>query len=562
MNNILILVLVIAILCILMYRNNQKRETEKQIQKLKESFGQTPDKKMSARRYEMVPAYYRRHHADTAIDDITWNDLELDHLYHWIDSTQSAAGEEYLYYVLRTPAQSDAEAAEMINQSVVAWMGEETHAEQRVRLQRILQGLGHTGPYSLYDYLDQLDTLGTRSNVQDILCCILPFAAIGVMFVNVQMGIVCLLAVLCYNLVTYYRERGEIAPFLVSFRYLLRLMEATDRILDENCEALGNDNASLQTAVSAMSGFRRGSGIVMNSAEAGTANPLDLLLDYLRILFHLDLIKFNSMLEALRTHREQIDTMLLVAGRIDAEIAIASFRASLQYSCDPTFIEIGEERRLRMTDLVHPMLENAVPNTVDLTQSMLLTGSNASGKSTFLKAAALAALLAQTIGVVPADGYQAPRFRIYSSMALRDSMQDGDSYFMVEIKSLKRIVDAANAAGNPVLCCIDEVLRGTNTVERIAASSEILQHIDETGHVLCIAATHDLELAGLLTGYTNDHFAETLEGEDVVFSYRLMNGKAQSRNAIRLLSQIGFDTDITARAQARAEHYDSTGEWI
>ena len=103
---------------------------------------------------------------------------------------------------------------------------------------------------------------------------------------------------------------------------------------------------------------------------------------------------------------------------------------------------------------------------------MLLTGSNASGKSTFLKSVALNAILAQTIYTVMADSYRAPYFRIYSSMALKDNLMGNESYFIVEIKSLKRIYESADEKV-PMLCLIDEVLRGTNTVERIAASSQI-----------------------------------------------------------------------------------------
>lgn len=560
-NTIVVLITVLIVACILIYRNNQKREREQQILKLKKAFGAIPTKRMGAERYAKVPAYDERHRGQAPIDDITWNDLELTALYHRIDSTQSAAGEEYLYHVLRSPAQDDAEAAALVNPVVTQWMADPGNADTRVQLQLMLRTLGHTGKVSLYDYLDLLDTVPDRGIARDVVCCLLPFAAIAVMAIHVQAGIVCLLAVLCWNMITYYREKGQIEPFLMSFRYILRLLQVSETMSSVPCTALAEDQAAMREVVAAMAGFRRGSGIVMSSSETGSANPVDLILDYLRILLHLDLIKFYSMFHGLRQHRQEIDALLTIVGRIDAEIAIASFRESLAVSCTPVFCKAADGRRLEITDLVHPMLADAVPNSIALESSMLLTGSNASGKSTFLKAAAIAALLAQTVGFAPAASYTAPRFRIYSSMALRDSMQDGDSYFMVEIKSLKRIVDAAAAGGNPVLCCIDEVLRGTNTVERIAASSEILERIDASGQVLCIAATHDLELVDLLPAYADYHFAETLDDQDVTFTYRLQEGRAISRNAIRLLSQIGFDTDITQRAQARAAHYDETGEW-
>ena len=93
-------------------------------------------------------------------------------------------------------------------------------------------------------------------------------------------------------------------------------------------------------------------------------------------------------------------------------------------------------------------------------------------------------MLAQTIWPRPARAkYEAPFFQIYSSMALRDNLQGNESYYIVEIKSLKRILNHVNE-DVPMLCFVDEVLRGTNTVERIAASAQILKSLAKEG-VIC-----------------------------------------------------------------------------
>lgn len=100
---------------------------------------------------------------------------------------------------------------------------------------------------------------------------------------------------------------------------------------------------------------------------------------------------------------------------------------------------------------------------------------------------ALSQILAQTIYTVPADSYQTDFYAVYTSMALRDDLATSSSYFMVEIKSLKRIIDAGKEKKHPVMCFVDEVLRGTNTVERIAASTEILKSLTED-HIFSFAA--------------------------------------------------------------------------
>ncbi len=183
---------------------------------------------------------------------------------------------------------------------------------------------------------------------------------------------------------------------------------------------------------------------------------------------------------------------------------------------------------------------------------MLITGSNASGKSTFLKTVALGSIFAQTVHTVLADSYEGAMCRPVSSMSLRDDVQGGDSYYMVEIKALKRILDLLETEGLPVLCFVDEVLRGTNTIERIAASTQILKSIAKQNN-MCFAATHDIELTYLLEGfYHNYHFEEEIAENDISFSYKIMEGRASTRNAIRLLGIMGYAPDIIEEAEAMA----------
>ena len=135
-------------------------------------------------------------------------------------------------------------------------------------------------------------------------------------------------------------------------------------------------------------------------------------------------------------------------------------------------------------------------------------------------------------------------------MALTDNILGNESYFIVEIKSLKRILDAVDdhQGAVPVMCFIDEVLRGTNTKERIAASSQILRNLSGR-NALCLAATHDIELTSLLSdNMDNYHFEEYVKGNDVNFDYKIKKGPAMTHNAIKLMQSYGFDRDITENA--------------
>ena len=164
---------------------------------------------------------------------------------------------------------------------------------------------------------------------------------------------------------------------------------------------------------------------------------------------------------------------------------------------------------------------------MDWAKNTLVTGSNASGKSTFIKAVAVNAVLAQTIMTCWAARFHMPRAQVLSSMALRDNVQGGESYFIVEIKSLKRILEALRTDA-PTLIFIDEILRGTNTVERIAASTALLTYLQEQ-NALCLAATHDMELTRLLPGYRQVHFREEIAPQGHGLPLQAFRGRPPTR---------------------------------
>ena len=297
-----------------------------------------------------------------------------------------------------------------------------------------------------------------------------------------------------------------------------------------------------------------------------SSNPLEILFDYVRMIFYLDLIKFNQMLHMVQKHLSEIDRMATVIGELETAIVIGEYRTGLKGEyCVPELLSgNGDDTFLKLEQLYHPLLNEPVKNDIEVKKGVLLTGSNASGKSTFLRAVALNAILAQTIHTCMARAYRGGMFYIYSSMSLQDDLVSGDSYYMVEVKSIRRIlkeVQEAGKDGKQVLCFVDEVLRGTNTVERIAASTQILKALADR-NAICFAATHDLELTKLLDGiYDNYHFEEEIADEDIFFPYRLQKGPAVSRNAIALLKVLGYDEALVKDAEAMAEDFLNTGRW-
>ena len=533
------------------YKKSEKRF----VQKLYKEYGTLPQKEYKPEQFENISHYFLKHKEGYYVDDITWNDLNMDEIFKQLNNTFSSAGEEYLYHILRTPCLEEEELLK--REGIISWF--QNHSDERVSYQFIFSRLGKCGKFSIYDYLDYLDQLGERSNLKHYLAIAGIWGSMLLLFVNIPIGLVALVCILIYNNLSYFKIKNKIDPYITSFAYVFRLLDAVGELVKKRVAILEEEFDELITCHNAMTGFRTGSSLVMSGSRmSGSGNPLEILADFLRMGFHIDLIKFNQMLTEVRKHLPEIDRMISVLGKIEAMIAIGSYRKAMS-CCVPEFTD---ELFIETNEMYHPLITHPVKNDISTGSSVLITGSNASGKSTFLKTVAISAILAQTIHTCPAASYKASLFRICSSMSLRDDVQGGDSYYMVEIKSLKRILAmAADEGDNPVLCFVDEVLRGTNTVERIAASTEILRSLDKK-NCICFAATHDIELTHLLTkNYDNYHFEEDIADNDISFSYKIMCGRATTRNAIRLLGIMGYDKQIIEEAEQMANHFMKTGQW-
>lgn len=538
---------------------DDRRQQKRFIRHLYDDYGKRPDREYKAERYTRIGSYYRKHPAEGQIDDITWNDLNMDEIFKQMNHTLSSAGEEYLYYTLRTPRLSEEELAHQ--EQMTEYFME--RPDERVRIQFLMKKLGTTGNYSLYDYLDYLSVLGSRSNKKQLLLDLLIIPLIALCFFRLSLGLVAIVVLLCYNITVYYKEKKEIEPYIISFTYIMRLLTVCEKLVRLDVPVCKEEWRLIKAHKDGLGGMKQGSGWVLSGSSPGTGgNPLEIFMDYINMAFHVDVMVFNKMLGELNRHLKDVDVLISQVGAVETAICIGAFRASLKNGwCRPqAFPAASGGLFIHMEEGYHPLVEEPVKNSIHARRGVLLTGSNASGKSTFLKTVAINAVMAQTIHTCAADRYEAGFFRIYSSMALRDDIESGESYYIVEIKSLKRILDASRQ-GPAVLCFVDEVLRGTNTVERIAASTQILKSLAGR-NMLCFAATHDIELTELLLMfYDNYHFEEEIRDGDIFFQYRLLQGRASTRNAIRLLEIMGYDESIISQAALQAEQFMETGVW-
>jgi len=547
---LLIVVLAIVIWSMLSEKSYQK----KLLIHLKEQWGNTPEEEYTSEKFKFIRAFYTSiQDSKLDVDDITWNDLDMDELYMQMNNTQSSIGEEYLYALLRKPCFSEKDLEE--RNRLIRFF--QNNSEKRLLLQTKLHQMGKFSHISVFTYIDRLQAQESKSNVPHYLMILGLFVSIGLIFIKPGFGGICTVLMIFNNVFQYYKEKSLIENYLSVISYLFRMFDNTKKICQLDIPEITGYTEILKKDVDFFRRVRIGS--IFLAPKNPNGSILDAIFDYIRMLFHLDLIKYNSLLSFFKNHRDVLNRIFINIGLIDSMIAVASFRDMISDYCEPELLK-SKQPQIAVTDLYHPLLETPVPNSIVENRSVLLTGSNASGKSTFIKTLAINAILAQTIFTSTSKRYVASYFMIYSSMALRDNIFSSESYYIVEIKSLKRILDCVNSE-IPALCFIDEVLRGTNTLERIAASSRILSSLARK-NTLVFAATHDIELTHILEqDYSNYHFQERIDDNKILFDYKLYQGKAISKNAIKLLGMLGYPKEIISSAENAADEFLAKGEW-
>lgn len=558
MSDITVMLVIVALVILIFVKGmmNQRKAERDYLANYKKEYGLKLSKAYSADELLCIKSYYENKLTDNdralTVDDITWNDLDMDLLYKRIDKTLSQPGAEVLYDILRRPLNS--EDVSKLEEQITYFSNNEIDREKLVLM---LYKIGNGSKISFSTHLRELEKCESLNSMKHYFCLIFGVVSLMAIFFNPPLGFILMFVSLFYNIFSYFADKGKVQDYVSTCASILKLIKYSELLVNTPVGGIESEKNEIKEIIKNAKKIRTGAFLVMNQGGA-TGNFADIILDYFRMYFHLDLLVFNNMLKLGRKYKKEYLRLWEIIGRIDALIAIGNYRASLPYYANPEF---DESVKYSCEELYHPLLDCPVSNSVKLDKCALLTGSNASGKSTFLKTVAINAILAQTINTVCAKKYTAPHFCVMTSMALSDNIEAGQSYYMAEIKALKRIIESESVE-HKVLCCIDEVLRGTNTAERISASSAVLEHISRLGFV-CFAATHDLELSVLLSKYyDNYHFSENVEDDRITFPYKLYEGATKSRNAIKLLSFMGFDKMIVEDADKRCKNFLENKVWM
>ena len=248
-----------------------------------------------------------------------------------------------------------------------------------------------------------------------------------------------------------------------------------------------------------------------------------------------------------RTYGSGIEAWLDVVGEIEALASIAAYAYEHPLDPFPEFAQLEDQICFHGDALGHPLLpaDKCVRNDVRLggdSQVLLVSGSNMSGKSTYLRVVGINAVLAMMGAPVRATRLRLSHVAVGASMRVSDSLQKGISHFYAEIKRLRQVVDLSSS--QPALFLLDEVLQGTNSHDRRVGTEGVLRTLLRNG-AIGLVTTHDLALTSLEQVFPehvrNAHFQERFEDDRLSFDYCLRPGVVTTSNGIELMKSIGLD---------------------
>ena len=346
-----------------------------------------------------------------------------------------------------------------------------------------------------------------------------------------------LIPVLAINMVYHYKNKHSVTYYLNGVNQLSRALKVSKKL---------SSNAKIASHFKDLTFINRIQKIKFKTEfiafEKNVSNEFLFafwfLFEMIKIMFNVEYLMFYSFLNAISKERKSIEDLFLFIGKIDVAISTASLKSGNLKICTPTFNELNT---LEVQKIYHPLIEQCIANDVTLSnKSILLTGSNMSGKSTFLRSLGINMVLSGIGSVVCASEANVQPLPILVSMRLSDSLSDSESYFFAEIKRLKLIMDALE--DKPAFVLLDEILRGTNSDDKRNGTIEVVKKVIAKNAIGAIA-THDIEVCLTTHEYpntlTNKCFEVEIVNNDLHFDYKLRDGICKNKSATFLMKKIG-----------------------
>lgn len=521
-----------------MFRNRKKRI----LKNLEASFG---ERKTEGFNFDLIKRYdcsLGQSNNVQILSDQTCNDLDVDLFFCFIDRTSSKVGQQYLYSKVRTLDHSPRKFN--YQEQVIQHL--EKHPEDRLNIQYQLQKLNNQQAYYIVDLFQE--KLDEKSRWYSLIP-ILSFGSLFSLLLSVvNPGFLLLfLSFFVVNSMIHYGFKRQTNVFINSIPALLSLAKVAKNM--SGYAFLKRNDGNIESSLKAIATIRRKMSVfkLEQKVDSDMEAAYWYLLELIKITFLLEPLLLFSSLDILRFKSKEIEQVYRFVGEVDSIISVASLRGGLDEYCIPTIS--GDVSNVRFRDIRHPLIPNCVPNQVNFEKSILLTGSNMSGKTTFIRAIGLNSISGMTLNTCFAKSASIPIANLFSVIRIEDDLMNASSYFFKEADEMRKIIQQTEG-NNCSIVLLDELFKGTNTMERIASAKAILSFLSKRkGQVF--VSTHDIELTALLKDeFELVYFSESVSNETVHFDYTLKSGVPEKGNAIRILEMNGYPKEIIHEANS------------
>ena len=529
----------VILLVFIFYRNKQGNK-KKQLEEIQSSWGKP---KLDSFDFNRISKYADIVNTEKfhRLSDQTTEDIDFYGLFEFIDRTSSKVGQQYLFKKLIEPTHNTVDPSE----SLIKLFTEDKQLRESIQLE--LSKLNNSGAYYITTLLkDKL--LEKPKWVNLLILDIVILISLLILSVKFPVLLLVLILFLTLNMFLHYWNKNNTFQFLRSFPQLNNLINVSKVLVKKGDQFF---DKTIDESISDLRSFQQKVFLINLTSDNGIQSELSFVATYLieliKAFFLVEVFALYRITKELESKKSSNQNLFNYVGHVDSAISIASLRAGKEKTCLPKFISAKKE--LIVKNLYHPLIEDCIKNNLTIKEkSILITGSNMSGKSTFLRSLIINSILAQTIYTCFADEFTSPILKQFSSIRIDDDLFDGKSYYFQEVEIMAKLIAQVESADQN-LFVLDEVFKGTNTIERIASAKAILSYLNRNENIV-IVATHDIELADMLAQeYDLYHFTETVENKALHFDHTIKSGQLKTRNAIKILEMSNYPAEVIKEAQ-------------
>ncbi len=475
------------------------------------------------------------------LSDKVCNDLDFFEVFKFIDRTNSKVGQQVLYDKLRTIPVGKSEASK--NENVIDFFCSDRTSREEI--QYLLKKLNDQESFYLISLFQNVHIKPPKWFFIARLLSFTMILSLLLLAVNVSF-ILLITCIYIVNLIIHYWNKRNLYQYIFSIPKLLVLNSVAKRL--SYYTELKSITRNIEDSIKVIDKVRRRTYFfkIESNLQNDAAAILWGILELLKIAFLLEPIMLFSALKQLDNKKKEIENVYNFVGNVDMLFSIASLRKGVEKFCVPKITD--KRRSIKAVNIYHPLIDDCVENSICTGEkSVLLTGSNMSGKTSFIRTIGINAICALTINTCFADEFELPKLRVFSAIRISDDLLNDKSYYFEEVLTIKEMVDKSNE-NSTNLFLLDEIFKGTNTVERISAGKAVLSSLSKNNSITFVS-THDIELADLLKDeYELFHFSEIVNNTSVAFDYKLKNGKLKNRNAIKILKLNNYPIEIIEEA--------------